>query len=135
MTIKQRDIKKISAEIVANIFRYMFFLCVSYVLLYPFIYIIVNSVKSLSDTYDATVNWVPKSISFDNIRYAFTVFNVKSTLMYTILYEIVSALIQFCSCAIAAYGVARFNIKGKGILTALMIASMLVPPMMLIIPD
>lgn len=135
MNIKTVDTKKIASKIIINIFRYLFFLCVSYILLYPFIYIIVNSIKGLSDTYDATVKWVPKNISFDNFVYAFKVFDVKNTLLNTFVYEIVASLIQFCSCAVAAYGISRFNIKGKGILSALMIVSMLVPPLMLIIPN
>lgn len=135
MNRKTLDIKKNMTKIVVAILRYLFFMCVGYILLYPFIYLIVNSVKSITDTYDATVNWVPKSIYFGNFVSALKVFDVKNTLLNTVIYEIVSAIIQFASCAVAAYGIARFNIKGKGILTILMIASMLVPPMMLIIPN
>jgi multiple sugar transport system permease protein len=55
--------------------------------------------------------------------------------MRTIVYEIFAALIQFASTAVAAYGLARFKIKGKGILTAIMILNILVPSMMIIIPS
>ena len=107
----------------------------SYILLYPFLYIIVNSLKSYSDAYDATVTWVPKSLYFGNIISALTVFDVKNTVMRTMVYEIVAALIQFCSCAVAAYGLARFNLKGKGFMMGLVIFNILVPYMMTIIPS
>lgn len=135
MNLKSIDIKRRTTETVVAIFRYLFFLCVGYILLYPFIYLIVNAVKGIADTYDATVTWVPKSVYFGNFLSALKVFDVKNTIVNTLFYEIVPSLVQFCSCAVAAYGIARFNIKGKGILTVLMIASMLVPPMMLIIPN
>ena len=132
---KRNNIKKYACKISVAVLRYVFLLSVSYVLLYPFIYILVNSFKSFSDVYDATVTWVPKSIYLGNIIDAFIVFDVKHTLTRTLLYEIVAALIQFCSCAIAAYGLARFDLKGKGLMMGLMVLNILVPSMMTIIPS
>ena len=135
MRIETNILKKRATGFAVAIFRYVFFLSLSYVLLYPFIYIVVNAIKSYSDAYDATVTWVPKSIYFGNIVSAFKVFDVKNTLTRTLLYEIVAALIQFCSCAVAAYGLARFNLKGKGVMMVLMVLNILVPSMMTIIPS
>lgn len=135
MKSRALNTKKITASILSNLFRYMFFFCVSYILLYPFFYIIISSVKNVSDIYDPTVTWVPKTLYFGNFASALKVFDVKNTLTNTFIYEILSALVQFCSCAVAAYGLARFNIKGKSLLWGLMILSMLVPSLMLIIPN
>lgn len=135
MQIKGSVLKKKSTTVLTYIFRYVFFLSMSYVLLYPFLYIIVNAIKSFSDSYDVTVTWVPKSIYFGNIMDAFKVFDIAENSMRTIVYEIFAALIQFASTAVAAYGLARFKIKGKGILTAIMILNILVPSMMIIIPS
>lgn len=135
MKINNNLLKRAVPKASAMIFRYIFFLSLSYVLLYPFLYIIVNSIKSYSDAYDATVTWVPKSVYFGNIVSALKVFDVKNTLPRTLIYEIVAALIQFCSCAVAAYGLARYNLKGKGIMVGLMILNILVPYMMIIIPS
>lgn len=135
MRIETNILKKRATGLVVTIFRLVFFLSLSYVLLYPFIYIVVNAIKSYSDAYDATVTWVPKSIYFGNIISALKVFDVKNTLTRTLLYEIVAALIQFCSCAVAAYGLARFNLKGKSIMMVLMVLNILVPSMMTIIPS
>jgi len=130
-----KDKKQVLIKILSYIFRYVFFLSISYILLYPFIYIIVNSIKDLSNAYDATVTWVPKSIYFGNIVDAFKVFDIKHTATRTVVYEIVASLIQFCSCAVAAYGLARFELKGKALMSALMIINILVPSMMIIIPS
>ncbi len=127
--------KKLFGTIFSYIFRYVFFLSISYVLLYPFIYIVVNSLKDLSNAYDATVTWVPKTIYFGNIVDAFKVFDIKHTAMRTLIFEIIASLIQFCSCAVAAYGLARFDLKGKSIMSLLMIINILVPAMMIIIPS
>ena len=135
MINKRKPLNRVLPNTLSMLFRYIFFLSLSYILLYPFLYIIVNSLKSYSDAYDATVTWVPKSLYFGNIISALTVFDVKNTVMRTMVYEIVAALIQFCSCAVAAYGLARFNLKGKGFMMGLVIFNILVPYMMTIIPS
>ncbi len=127
-------VKKHTPKVLASIVRYVFFISLSYILIYPFLYILVNTVKSIADGYDATVTWVPKSPTLENIGYAWDVFKVGESLPRTIIYEIVTALIQFMTCAVAAYGLARFNFRGKSILTFLMILNILVPTMMIIIP-
>ena len=98
------NVKGMVTTVISNLFRYAFLICVSYVLLYPFFFIIVNSIKNLSDAYDSTVNWIPKSLYFGNFISAIKVFDVKHSLLNTLIYEIVSSLIQFASCSVAAYG-------------------------------
>lgn len=128
-------VKKHAPGVIANIFRYVFFLSLSYVLIYPFLFMLLNSIMSITDSYDATVTWVPKDPTLENFKDAWNVFNIHETLPRTLMYEIVTALIQFMTCAVAAYGMARFKIKGRGILSALMILNILVPSMMTLIPS
>lgn len=129
--INAKSISKIAASLI----RYVYFIAISYVLLYPFLYTVINSLKSFSDTYDVTVTWVPKSIYFGNFVAAFQVFDVKNSLLNTLVYEIVAALIQFCACAVAAYGLSRFKLWGRGLMMGLLILNILVPAMMIIIPS
>ena len=127
-------VKKHAPGIIANIFRYIFFLSLSYVIVYPFLFMLLNSIMGISDGYDATVTWVPKDPTLQHFKGAWIVYDIYETLPRTLIYEIVTALIQFMTCAVAAYGMARFKIKGRGILSALMILNILVPSMMVIIP-
>ena len=127
-------LKKHGPGIVANLFRYVFFLSLSYVLLYPFIYILVNSFMGITDSYDATVTWVPKNPTLEHFPNAWVVFEVGKSLPRTLIYEMVTSIIQFVTCAVAAYGMARFKFRGQGVLNGLMILNILVPAMMIIIP-
>ncbi len=128
-------VKKHAPGVIANILRYVFFFSLSYVLIYPFLFMLMNGIMSVTDSYDATVTWVPKDPTFENFINAWKVFDIHETLPRTLAYEIVTALIQFMTCAVAAYGMARFKIKGRGLLSGLMILNILVPSMMLIIPS
>ena len=115
--------------------RYVFLIAFSYTLLYPFIYIIVNSLKGAIDYYDPSVVWIPKQMTFSNFELAIKTMDFWNALGSTFLNEIVSAFFEIASCAVAAYGLARFNFKGKFIFKAMMVLSILVPTVMIIIPS
>ncbi len=127
--------KKHAPGIVANIFRYVFFLSLSYVLIYPFLFMIMNSIMGIADSYDVTVTWIPKEPTLQHFPNAWIVFDISKTLARTLFYEILTALIQFGTCAVAAYGMARFKFKGQSLLNGLMILNILVPSMMILIPS
>ena len=135
MTVNKLKVKKAIGTTLIYIFRYAFFISVSYIILYPFLYILINAIKSFSDAHDVTVTWVPKTVYFGNLRDALLVFDVKNTAMRSFVYEVVAGLIQFCSCSVAAYGLARFKLKGRGLLFGMMILNILVPSMMIITPS
>lgn len=135
MKINGYKLKNSAVSILSNLLRYMFFLSFSFVIIYPFAYIIINALKTFSDTYDPTVNWVPKGMTIENIKNSFKVFDVWKTVGNTLFYEIGASLLQFCSCAVAAYGLARYKFKGRGILIGMMLLTILVPSMMIITPS
>lgn len=115
--------------------RYIFLISYSYVLIYPFIFIISNTFKAPLDYYDPTVNWVPKHFSVSSIPFAIKALDFWKSLRITLLYEIVAALMEVFSCMVAAYGLARFEFRGKKILSALMLLSIFMPSTMIIVPS
>lgn len=127
--------KKIAQKVVANVCRYVFLLAFSYVLIYPIIYMIVNSIMTSADYYNPSVQWVPIHLTWENFQNAWTSMELIPTLISTLVNELVAAGLGIASCAVAAFGLARFNFKGKSVLSALMILSILVPNAMTIIPS
>ncbi len=133
--MKNKKISKLITKKIFSLCRYVFFIAFSFIVLYPFIYIVINSLKGVSDFTDPVVQWVPKEIYFGNFPLAAKVFDIWKSVGNTLIIEILASLLQFCSCAIAAYGLARFDFKGKKILLGIMIVNILVPPMMIITPS
>lgn len=121
-------------KVIAPIARWVFLLSISYILLYPLFYMISVSVKAPMDFVDTTVIWVPKNFSWHNIVTAFNALDYGKSFLNTVSIEIVSALIEVMSCAITAYGLARFEFKEKKILTFILILTILVPIPMIITP-
>ncbi len=127
--------KKLAQKVAANAFRYVFLLAFSYVLIYPIIYMIANAFMTSADYYNPSIQWVPIHLTLDNIKNAFASMELGKTLVSTLVNEMVAAMLSIASCAVAAFGLARFNFAGKTVLSALMILTILVPNAMTIIPS
>ena len=116
-------------------FRMVILLSIGYIIIYPLFYMIVTSLVSGDAYRNSTRVWIPTAFNVvDNYVKGAGTLNYLSSLWNTFKTEIISAVFQICSCAIAGYGFARFNFKGKKLLTAILFLSILVPDMMVLIP-
>lgn len=134
LTARNHKVPQQVKDVIVAICRWTFFIAFSYVLLYPLLFMISSCLKSPSDYIDPTVTWIPKNITFEFFGKAVEALNLKDTMWNTFRLEIVSALIEVASCAIAAYGMARFRFPEKNICFALVLLTILVPAQMTIIP-
>lgn len=132
--LKLANCKSAVKKTLFNIFVYVFFITAGYVVIYPFLYILIGSFKGASDFYDPTVTWIPKYPTLENLKASLVVLEYGKTLVMTVIYQMIPALVQFCACAIPAYGLARFKFRLKPVLIAILFVNMLVPVTMLIIP-
>ena len=135
MSILQYKTKNKVKKILADVARYIVLISFSYMLIYPIIFMVFNALKSTADYYDVTVQWIPKNWSVQSFKIAFKSIDYINSLKSSFINEIVAALIEVVSCMIAAYGLSRFNIKGKAFFNAVMIITMLIPFPMLLIPS
>ena len=133
LTFDKPKLKKTGSKVLADVIRYLILIGFAYILLYPFIYMAVNSFKSAVDWLDPTVEWLPKRLTLNNYKVADTVLQYLHSFFNTFRIEIVAAMIAFFSCALIGYGLARFDFAGKKLLTGIMIVCILIPDPMLII--
>ncbi len=127
-------IKKRAIKLVASIARWVFLIAIAYILLYPLLYMLSASFRLPTDFYDSTVVWVNKNFSLDNITVAWNTLKYLETFWVTFKVEIVSALIEVVTCAITAYGLARFDFKEKKILIGILMLTILIPTQLIMIP-
>lgn len=105
--------------------------------IYPFLWVIINSFrlkgKIRSDSF--SIPW-PGSADFtlDNFRLAFDRFLVGTAYKNSFIISTVVTLVVIVLAGFAAYGLVRYNFKGKKALYSLIIASMMFPVFATIIP-
>lgn len=118
-----------------SIIRIIVLLAIGYIIIYPLVYMIMTSMRSLESFNDSARVWIPSSIDIGfNYKKAIEFTEYWKGLKNTVVFEIIAGLIEIVTCSIAAYGLARFKFKGKGVLMACLFLTILIPEIMLIIP-
>lgn len=130
---KVRLIKRTSSALTA-VARAIFLIAFSFILLYPVLFMICNSVKTQADVMNPAVTWLPHSPSFYSFKLAFQGMEYPRALINTLKYSVVSALIEVVACAFYAYGISRFKLTINGLLMFFLVLIIIVPDVVLIIP-
>ena len=115
-------------QTVFRIILYILLIDISFVLLYPLLYILVNSFKTFADFMDPTVLWVPTKLYTGNYEFAFQAMNFWTGLKQSLLITIPPAVFQLVTCAITGYVFARYEFPFKGWLFAIVLLSFIIPP-------
>ena len=134
MVLKDRQAAKRVKKALISVIRVLFLMALSYILIYPLIYMISTALKSVADYADPTVVWVPKFSTLVNFSKAIAVTDYLTSFLNTVKYQVVSAVIEVFACSIFAYGLARFKMRFKGVMMLLLILTIMVPDIMLIVP-
>ncbi len=133
-SLSKSKTKENVAKFIVSAFRYLLLISIGYIVLYPLFVMISLSLFSRSDIMDSSVTWIAKMPTFDNFKVAFDAISYPSALLNTIMVGMVSAGLEIFSCAIAAYGFARFKFKERGALFGLVLFTAIVPVQILVIP-
>ncbi|MBS4200485.1 carbohydrate ABC transporter permease [Bacillus sp. FJAT-49732] len=121
-------------SIIGNTFYYVLLFSLSFVFVYPLLYMISQSFMRPSDVADATVQWLPKVLTFQNYVEAFKSINYWNGLLNSIWISFGSAILQIISCSFIGYGFARYKFPLKGLWLALLVFTFLVPPQTIVVP-
>ena len=121
-------------RIIKSLFRALFLMGVGFVMLYPILFMISNSLKSVSDALDPTVVWIPSGTDLFNFKMAFKLLKFNDTLVNTLILVVPCVVIQVITCLFVSYGFARFEFRFKGLLFGLLVFSLIVPVQTYIIP-
>ena len=116
------------------LFRFVILVGLSFVILYPLIYMISCAFRERGDMSDPTVMWIPRHYTLDIIRETIDVMDYWDTLKNTLLLNIGCSLVQVVSCAVTGYGFARFKFRGKKLLFGVVIMMILVPTQVISLP-
>ena len=133
-TMKYYKQIRTTGSIIKSLFRALFLMGVGFVMLYPILFMISNSFKSVSDALDPTVVWIPSGLDMFNFKMAFKLLNFKDALINTLIFVVPCVIIQLITCLFVSYGFARFEFRFKGLLFGLLIFSLIVPVQTYIIP-
>lgn len=125
-------IKKIKKKHVYNfiwtVIRFILIFGICFVIIYPMLTKISVSFKSELDMYDPTVKYIPKNPNLFNYEKMISVLNYFPTLATSVLLCAGVGLLTTLSTTMVGYGFAKFKFKGRELIFALVILTLIIPP-------
>lgn len=106
------------------------------VLLFPIIWALSTALKNPSDVFAYPPRWIPAHWIWSNFRSAW--YSTQPFQIYfknSIILTVLPAIGQTLSCSLVAYGFARFRFPGRDVLFMVMIATLLIPPQVTLVPQ
>lgn len=124
-----------AAGIFLCIVRYFIILGLAFVILYPLLYMVSVSFREPRDLLDPAVVWLPRHVTLENYKMAATFMTYGSTLLRTAALVLPCTLLQCFTSSMTGYGFARFRFKGKNLLYAGALFTLLVPVQTVTMPQ
>lgn len=114
-------------RVVVKVLVYTFLIFMALVVLFPFYWMINSSLKSLEEYKETIPTLFPRHILFSNYAKAFQAAHLGTLFINTVYVGIVSTVLSLIITVLTAFAFARLEFKGKNILFAGLLATMMIP--------
>ena len=106
---------------------YLFLLVMALIVLFPFYWMVISSLKSLEEYRMSVPTFWPKVLMLRNYVDAFTTASLGRLFLNTMYVGLVSTLLSLVITILTAFAFARLEFKGKNTLFAALLATMMIP--------
>ena len=138
--MKERNIENVKkvqkvVKVFVKILVYLFLIAIAVSVLFPFYWMIISSLKSY-DEYSLTGSFADRAtptffpqggVMFSNYAKAFETANLGTLFINTVFVGIVSTILSLIITVLAAFAFARLEFRGKNMLFAGLLATMMIP--------
>ena len=130
--MKEQDMRLVSSRqrvVKAGVkfFTYAFLILIAIIVLFPFYWMIISSLKTIEEYRLNIPTFFPKKIMFSNYARAFTTANLGQLFVNTMIVGVVSTLLSLVITVLSAFAFARIEFKGRETMFALLLATMMIP--------
>ena len=132
VVMHERDLQQVSAQqralqIVVKAFTYLFLGVMALIVLFPFYWMIISSLKTLEEYRLSVPTFWPKMVMVSNYAEAFTTASLGRLFYNTMIVGVVSTLLSLVITVLSAFAFARLEFKGRETLFTLLLATMMIP--------
>ena len=136
----ERDMQKVSnnykiAKIIGLAATYLFLILIAIIVLFPFYWMIISSLKTIEEYRLAIPTLFPKDIVWYNYPNAFSTANLGTLFKNTLYVGLVSTIFSLVITVLSAFAFARLEFKGRDALFAFLLATMMIPGELLTITN
>ena len=132
VTMHERDMRRVSSQqtvgkIVSKVLVYAFLVVMAIIVIFPFYWMLISSVKSIAEYRLSVPTLFPREILLTNYIDAFNQANLGRLFLNTLYVGLVSTLLSLVITVLSAFAFARLEFKGKNALFAALLGTMMIP--------
>ena len=130
--MKEQNIQSVSArqsvvQLTVKFFTYAFLIAMAVVVLFPFYWMIISSLKTLEEYRLNVPTFFPHRIMLSNYADAFTTASLGRLFYNTMIVGVVSTLLSLVITVLSAFAFARLEFKGRDAMFGALLATMMIP--------
>ncbi len=122
-------------HIVSTILTYAFIVFLALLVIFPFYWMIITSLKYLDEITASEQTFFPSIVMWSNYVYVFQKFDFTTYMFNTIVVAIFSTAGTLLTTIFAGFAFARLNFKGRETLFMVFLATMMIPGEMMVISN
>ena len=131
-TLQEKNLQRVSAKqkavkIVVQVLLYTFLAVMALIVIFPFYWMIISSLKSTVEYRLPVPSLFPREIMWGNYVEAFSAANLGRLFLNTVFVGIVSTILSLVITVLSAFAFARLEFKGKNALFGALLATMMIP--------
>ena len=132
IVMQEKNMQNVSVQqrimqILVKSFVYLFLIIMALIVLFPFYWMIISSLKSLTEYKFPIPTFFPQKILWSNYLDAYNTANLGRLFMNTLYVGVVSTVLSLVITVLSAFAFARLEFKGKDLLFGALLATMMIP--------
>ena len=131
-TMHEKNLQQVTVgqrimNILVKILVYSFLIAMAIIVIFPFYWMIISSLKSPVEYRLPVPTLFPQNIMWGNYVEAFSAANLGRLFINTVIVGVVSTILSLVITVLSAFAFARLEFKGKNALFAALLATMMIP--------
>lgn len=122
-------------RIISTIFTYIFIVALAIIIIFPFYWMIITSLKQNEEINASVQTFFPNIVMWTNYIYVFQTFDFGTYMINTIVVGAFSTLGTLITTILGAFAFARLKFKGRDALFAIFLMTMMIPGEMMVISN
>jgi multiple sugar transport system permease protein len=118
---------------IGTVLRWALTLAIGAMFLYPLLWLVAASLKPRGEVFDNRL--IPNTWSFENYTEVWTQLPLASWFLNSVFIAVAGATLMTLSSSMVAFGFAYFRFPGKNVLFALVLATMMLPGAVTLVPN
>ena len=125
--MQQLSVRQQIVKIAVKLMVYLFLIVMAVIVLFPFYWMIISSLKSLAEYRLSVPTFWPQRVLLSNYLDAFNTANLGRLFLNTMYVGVVSTILSLIITVLSAFAFARLEFKGRETMFAALLATMMIP--------